>query len=105
MMSKEGKANQCHTALTTVCWVNLILFPNITCPLKHLFQKNTTCPLSWQLPDKYEVKTSGFFQKSVISNDALLDTQMKECLAKADTPKNVFLKQTQVKGCFTLANT
>ena len=27
-------------------------------------------------------------------------TQAKGCLAKADTWENVFLKQTQVKGCF-----
>jgi hypothetical protein len=29
---------------------------------------------------------------------------VKGCLAKADPGKNVFLKQTQVKGCFDIAN-
>ena len=29
-------------------------------------------------------------------------TQVKGCFAKADTQKNVFLKQTQVKGCFDI---
>lgn len=71
MISKECKASQCHASLTAVCWVILILFPNIMCPLKHLLPQNTTCPLSRQLPKKYEVKTSGFFMP-VISNDILL---------------------------------
>ena len=31
-------------------------------------------------------------------------TQVKGCLAKADMGMNVFLKQTQVKGCFDIAN-
>jgi hypothetical protein len=31
--------------------------------------------------------------------------QVKECLAKADTGKMAFLKQTQVKGCFDITNT
>jgi hypothetical protein len=39
-----------------------------------------------------------------MANDVLLGTQVKECLAKADTGKNVFLKLAQVKGCFDIAN-
>jgi hypothetical protein len=31
-------------------------------------------------------------------------TQVRERFAKANTGKNVFLKQTQVKGCFDIAN-
>lgn len=40
-----------------------------------------------------------------MANDVLLGTQVKECLIKAETVKNVFLKQTQVKGGFDIANT
>jgi hypothetical protein len=40
-----------------------------------------------------------------MSKDLLLGTQVKGCLAKADMGKNVFLKQTQVKECFDIANT
>ena len=32
-------------------------------------------------------------------------TQVKGWLAKADKGKNVFLKQTQVKGCFDIVDT
>jgi hypothetical protein len=52
-----------------------------------------------------EVEISTFPGKSMMSNDVLLGTQVKECLIKAETVKNVFLKQTQVKGGFDIANT
>ena len=32
-------------------------------------------------------------------------TQVKGCLVKADTGKNVFLKQARVKGCLDTADT
>ena len=42
-------------ALLTVCWVILRVFPNITCPLKHLLQQNITCPFNGQLLEKHGV--------------------------------------------------
>ena len=40
---------------STVCWIVLTLFPNITCPLKHLLQKNITCAFSRQLSEKHHM--------------------------------------------------
>ena len=48
-----------------------------------------------------DVEASGLFG---MSNDGLLGHTVKGCFAGADTGKNAFLKQTQVKGCFDIAN-
>ena len=43
-------------ALSTVCWVILIFFPNITWPLKDLLQPNITCPFfTRQRPEKHHM--------------------------------------------------
>ena len=43
-------------ALSTVCWVILIFFPNITWPLKDLLQPNITCPFfTRQHPEKHHM--------------------------------------------------
>jgi hypothetical protein len=49
---------------------------------------------------KTEMETSGFFGKSVMSNDVLLGHMGERCFAQAVMCKNVILKQTQVKECF-----
>ena len=54
---------------------------------------------------KITLSTYSFFGKLVISNDDFLGHTGKGCLAKADTGKNVFLKQIQVRGYFDIANT
>jgi hypothetical protein len=53
---------------------------------------------------KITLSTYSFFGKLVISNDDFLGHTGKGCLAKADTGKNVFLKQIQVRGYFDIAN-
>jgi hypothetical protein len=51
------------------------------------------------------METSTFFGKLFMSNDGSLGhTQVKGYFAGADTGKNAFLKQSQLKGCFDIAN-
>ena len=38
-----------------------------------------------------------------MSNDVLLGHMGERCLGKTEMGKNIFLKQTQVKGCFAIA--
>jgi hypothetical protein len=54
----------------------------------------------WQL----EVETSSFLGKLILSNVVCRGTQVKGCLAKGNTRKTVFLKQTEVKGCYDIAH-
>ena len=51
--AKSGKANQYHTALSTVHWAILKPFPNFPCSLKHV--QNTAYPFSRLLPEKHHV--------------------------------------------------
>jgi hypothetical protein len=55
-------------ASSAVCWVILILFPNITCSLKCPFQQNITCSLTGQLLENHHVsvlnKTSSHLSDS-----------------------------------------
>ena len=53
--AKNGKEYQYRRALSTVCWVILIPFPNIMCSLRQPRQQNITCPFSRLLPEKHGV--------------------------------------------------
>jgi hypothetical protein len=55
MISKEGKANQYHTASSTVCYVIFTPFPNAICSLKWPLYENITCSFSRQHPEKHHV--------------------------------------------------
>lgn len=54
--------------LLTVCGIPFILFFNITCSLKCLFQENITCPLKNQLPEKHHVTQTELLRKWEISS-------------------------------------
>ena len=58
---------------STVCWVVLTLFPNITCPLKHPLQKNITYPFTRQLPEIHHVTQRSLQLKQKSPLHLLLD--------------------------------
>ena len=63
----------------------------------------------------FEVETSGFFGKSVISNEVLLghshermfyySRHVKECFPEADTNERMFCYSRHMKGCMMFRRT